>query len=161
MRSNVLETARSTRSKQPPRNSGSKSKRPPRQAERVGILIVDDDPSSAKLASIILRSEGYDVRVAASAEEATRALDAFRPRLIILDLILPLMNGLMFAQQLKADPSTKDIVLIAVTAFNGSAVERMAFEAGCAAYIRKPIDPLTFAEHVGRHLGGSDGGSDR
>lgn len=104
------------------------------------ILIVEDDPTNAKMLAVTLAHEGCDVRVAGSAEEALRVLAVWKPCLILLDLILPQMSGLLLAQQLKAAPSTRDIVLIAVSAFNGPETARVATEAGCDAYVRKPID---------------------
>lgn len=112
------------------------------------MLIVEDDGPSAKLLTIVLRGEGCAVRVMPSAEAALGALASFQPRVIVIDLVLPLMSGLLLAQTLKASPATKDILLVAVTAFNGSAAERMALDAGFAAYVQKPIDPLTFPKIV-------------
>jgi CheY-like chemotaxis protein len=138
--------ARPSRSRRDARNPG-------RDLEAVKILVVDDDPASAKLLSVVLRAEGCETRVAGSAEEALEILPSFRPRVMILDVILPLMSGLLLAQRLKADPETRDIVLIAVSAFNGCEAVRAAHAAGCAAYMPKPIDPLTFATLVATHLG--------
>jgi len=75
-----------------------------------------------------------------------------RPDVIVLDLILPLMSGLLLAQQLKENPATRDIVLIAITAFNGRKTERIAFQAGFSAYLRKPIDPISFVGIVSSTL---------
>jgi CheY-like chemotaxis protein len=119
------------------------------------VLVVDDDPANAKLLSILIHSEGYRSVIARSAEDAVCMLAYFRPRLIVLDLVLPLMSGLLFAQRLKANPKTQDITIVAVTAFNGSEAEQMAREAGCAAYIRKPIDPVSFTQLLLAYLGSS------
>jgi CheY-like chemotaxis protein len=124
------------------------------QLRDLPVLIVDDDAASAKLMSVLLRGEGCQVQVAHSAEEALTVIAASPPKLILLDLVLPLMSGLLLAQKLKADPATESIVIIAVTAFNGVEAERVAFEAGCAAYARKPIDPLSFTQLLLAHLGG-------
>jgi two-component system, cell cycle response regulator DivK len=118
------------------------------------ILVVEDDPASAKLLSIILAIEGAEVKTGCNAEEAFAIVDAFKPQLIVLELALPFMSGLLFAQRLKADPLTREIVIIAVTAFNGPETERVTRSAGCAAYIKKPIDVLSFAEFVSTHVGG-------
>lgn len=115
---------------------------------------MDDDAASGKLVGVALGLEGCDVRIAASAEEALAMLRTFRPRVMVIDLILPLMSGLLLAQRLKADDATSDIVLIAVTAFNGAEAERVAREVGIAAYVRKPIDPLTFTQVVADALRG-------
>jgi two-component system, OmpR family, response regulator len=63
----------------------------------------------------------------------------------VIDLILPLASGLVLAERLKADPATSDVVLIAVSAFNGPEATRSAKAAGFALYIRKPIDPTSFS----------------
>lgn len=124
-----------------------------RSLKDLAVLIVDDDQPSAKLLSVVLSGEGCRIRVAPSAEEALAVLHSFQPQVIIIDLILPLMSGLLLAQRLKAEPATQDAVLIAVTAFNGPQAQRVALEAGFAAYVRKPIDPLSFARLVQAHVG--------
>jgi len=65
------------------------------------ILVVDDNPQNAKLARILLSSEGFDVRTTADAEEALRVLDEFSPDLILMDLQLPGMDGLELTRRLK------------------------------------------------------------
>jgi CheY-like chemotaxis protein len=94
-----------------------------------------------------------------SGEEAMGLLETFHPRAIVMDLILPRMSGLLLLQQIKAQPSTRDIVVIAVSVVDDPATERLVRAAGCAAYIRKPIDIHTFAEIVAGHLGGQGGQS--
>jgi two-component system cell cycle response regulator DivK len=137
-------------SERPPSRRGKKARRP--QLQGIPVLVVDDDPASAKLLSILLRAEGCDTRSASSAEEAVVVLGSFRPHVIVLDVILPLMGGLLFAQRLKADPATRDIVIIAVSAVSGVAAKQGALDAGCAAFLPKPIDPLTFPNFVRDHL---------
>jgi CheY-like chemotaxis protein len=120
----------------------------------VRVLVVEDDPPSLKLVAAVLESEGCEVRSTRSAEEALEVLEVFRPRIVVIDLILPLASGLLLAEQLKADPATSDLVLVAVTAFNGSEAERTALSAGFSLYVRKPIDPDTFPELLLATLGG-------
>ncbi len=67
------------------------------------ILIVDDNIANLKLARVLLSLDGYDIRTAASAEEALTVLDRFRPRLILMDLQLPGIDGLELTRMLKAD----------------------------------------------------------
>jgi CheY-like chemotaxis protein len=109
------------------------------------ILVVEDNAPSAKLASLLLTTHGAEVRVAPNAEEALRVVAEFSPQLVALDLILPRMGGLLLAQHIKGDPQLAHIVIVATTVITGPEVERMAREAGCAAYVRKPIDTETFA----------------
>jgi CheY-like chemotaxis protein len=121
----------------------------------VPILIVDDDAASAKLLAVTLGGEGCDVRIARSAEDALVLLRGFKPRVVIIDLILPLMSGWLFAQRLKSDHALEDVVLMAVTAFNGVEAERVARQSGFTAYVRKPIDPIAFTQIVIEQLGGA------
>src|SRR5688572_23612341 len=97
-----------------------------RELEGLPVLIVENDPASAKLAAVAVGGDGCETRVAYSAEEALDVLRDFRPRVLIVDIVLPLMSGLLLAQQVKSDPRTRDIVCIAVSAFTGPAAERAA-----------------------------------
>jgi CheY-like chemotaxis protein len=150
-----LAPRRKRKGRRKPRITRALDRDPIGRLEDVPVLVLDDDAAGAKLLAVVLRSEGCVVKVAGSAEEALAILATFRPRVVVADLVLPLMSGVLLAQRLKADPTTRDIVLIAVTAFNGTAAETTAREAGFVAYVRKPIDPLTFTEIVLQHLGGA------
>jgi CheY-like chemotaxis protein len=104
------------------------------------ILIIDDNPQNLKLARLILTKQGYEVRTATDAEEALEALGAFLPRLILMDLQLPGMDGLTLTRRLKGDPARRDIPIVALTAYAMKGDEEKAREAGCDAYVTKPID---------------------
>jgi CheY-like chemotaxis protein len=114
------------------------------------ILIVDDQPANLKLVKVLLTSEGYDIRTAADAEEALDVLDGFRPRLILMDIQLPGLDGLALTRRLKSSPETREIAIIALTAYAMKGDEERAVAAGCDGYITKPIDtrslPLRIAE---------------
>jgi CheY-like chemotaxis protein len=116
------------------------------------ILIVDDNPGNLKLARDLLTSEGYNVSTAIDAEEALLSLKNLLPRLIILDLNLPVMDGLMLTRQIKADSATRDIAVIAVTAYIMRWNEQAALEAGCDCFITKPIDTRALPGIVARYL---------
>jgi two-component system, cell cycle response regulator DivK len=116
------------------------------------ILVVEDDPASTKLLSLLLTEAGAEVAIALDAEEALLMLHGFRPRLILLDLVLPGVGGLVLLEKLMADPFTRNIPVIAVTAVNGPEVEREVMKAGCAGYLRKPIDVQTFTESISQFL---------
>ncbi|MBI4492397.1 MAG: response regulator [Chloroflexi bacterium] len=104
------------------------------------ILIVDDNPLNLKLARVLLSLEGYDVQTATDADEARAALASRRPRAILMDLQLPGTDGLELTRQLKAHPATRDIVIIAITAYAMKGDEEKALAAGCDGYVPKPID---------------------
>ena len=116
------------------------------------ILIVDDNPTNLKLVRVLLQGEGYDVRTAVDSEDALRTLESFSPRLILMDIQLPGMDGLELTRRLKADPARQDIIILALTAYAMKGDEAKARKAGCDGYITKPIDidtlPLIIAKHL-------------
>ena len=116
------------------------------------ILIVDDNAANLKLARVLLSVDGYDIRTAASAEEALTVLERFKPRLILMDLQLPGIDGLELTRRLKADPRRQNIIVLALTAYAMKGDDQKAFAAGCDGYITKPIDPDDFSALVKRHL---------
>jgi two-component system, cell cycle sensor histidine kinase and response regulator CckA len=118
------------------------------------ILIVDDNPTNLKLARVVLAGEGYDVRVAVDAEEALAMLDGFRPRLILMDLQLPGMDGLTLTRRLKGDPATSGVAILALTAYAMKGDEEKARRAGCDGYITKPIDTRTLPAVIAGVLAG-------
>ncbi len=104
------------------------------------ILIVDDNAANLKLARMLLAGEGYEVRSASDAEEAVVVLQSFRPRLVLMDLQMPGMDGFELTRRLKADPAMRGIVILALTAYAMKGDEEKALAAGCDGYIAKPID---------------------
>ena len=120
------------------------------------ILIVDDNAQNLKLARVILSSEGYQVRTAVDAEDALTILESFAPRVILMDLQLPRMDGLALTRHLKRDPRRRDIIIIAVTAYAMKGDDDKAFEAGCDDYMSKPIDAQALTAMVARHLAKRD-----
>jgi two-component system, cell cycle response regulator DivK len=117
-----------------------------------GILIVDDNAVNLKLLRITLTVAGYEVRTAIDADQATAVLATFRPRLILMDIQLPGMDGLELTRRLKAEPSTSGAIVLAVTAYAMKGDEERALAAGCDGYVTKPIDTRTLATTVAQHL---------
>jgi len=116
------------------------------------ILIVDDNAQNLKLARVVLSAAGYEVMVAADAEEALEKLATCLPRLILMDLQLPGMDGLELTQLLKSDPARRSIVVVALTAYAMKGDEEKARAAGCDGYITKPIDTEALPRLVAEHL---------
>ena len=104
------------------------------------ILVVDDEPANLRLLTVLLSRNGYQVHEARTAEEALEIVAKIHPRLVLADIQLPGMDGLEMTRQLKSNPETKDIVVVAVTAFAMKGDEQKALDAGCDGYITKPID---------------------
>ena len=108
------------------------------------ILVVDDNPVNLKLACALLRRNRYEVCTAGDANETLAVLRNVHPHLILMDVQLPDMDGLTLTRRLKADPTTRDIVIVALTAYAMKGDEQKAREAGCDGYIPKPIETRTF-----------------
>src|SRR5205809_1119205 len=116
------------------------------------ILVVDDSPVNLRLAAALLRSEGYDVHLASTAEEALVTLKTLKPAIILLDLQLPGMNGLEMTQRLRQDARTRGLFVVAMTASTIIDDQDKAFEAGCDGYIPKPIDTRTLGSQLRAYL---------
>jgi CheY-like chemotaxis protein len=116
------------------------------------ILIVDDNPQNLKLAKVILVAEGYDVKTAIDAEEALSILESFAPRLILMDIQLPRMDGLELTRLIKADPARSGTIVIALTSSAMKGDEGKAFAAGCDGYMSKPFDTDALSRLVAEHL---------
>jgi len=116
------------------------------------VLIVDDAPVNLKLADILLRKEGFRVQTARDAAEALSALGAFQPDLMLVSAQLSGMDGLDLARCVKADPATRHIVVVALTASASPEERAQAEEAGCAGSIAKPLDPQGLGTEVRGYL---------
>ena len=117
------------------------------------ILLVEDNEANQMLASAVLELEGFEVHVAGSAVEALDQITEGMPDLILMDVQLPGQDGLSLTRQLKNDPATAAIPIVALTAHAMSGDRATALGAGCAGYISKPIDTRTFGAQVRRYLG--------
>ncbi len=124
-------------------------------AER--ILIVDDNPTNLKLVTYLMQQSGYDVTTAADANDAMASIRTTPPDLILMDVQLPGIDGLELTRRLKADPATKPIVIIAVTAYAMKGDQEKALIAGCDDYVTKPIDTKELPLTVAKHLAARDG----
>jgi CheY-like chemotaxis protein len=119
------------------------------------VLIVDDNPTNLKLVAYLVKANGYEVDTATDADAALAAIAAHRPRVILMDLQLPGVDGLALTRQLKQDPATHDIAIIAVTAYAMKGDQEKAFEAGCDDYVTKPIDTRALPQLIARYAKGS------
>lgn len=119
------------------------------------ILIVDDNLTNLKLARVLLIAEGFEVATAGNAAEALDHLNEHHPALILMDLQMPGMNGLELTRRLKSAPETRDIIVLAMTAYAMKGDEVKALTAGCDGYIPKPIDTKTLADTLKQYLNGT------
>jgi CheY-like chemotaxis protein len=121
------------------------------------VLIVDDNPTNLKLVAYLVKAQGYEVETASDADAALASIAASRPRLILMDLQLPGIDGLELTRRLKADPTTREIKVIALTAYAMKGDHEKAIAAGCDDYVTKPIDTRALPQVIARHLQGEAG----
>src|SRR5712692_9656562 len=104
------------------------------------ILLIEDNPMNRRVAQFILKSRGYIVLEARDGQEALELLKTHLPDLILMDLQLPGLDGFTVTRIIKQDAATKDIPVVALTAYAMKGDAERALEAGCDGYITKPID---------------------
>lgn len=121
------------------------------------ILVVEDNDANQLLTQAVLELNGYRVDSAASASEAIDYLRSTTPDLILMDVHLPGLDGLSLTRQLKADPATAGIPVVALTAHAMRGDREMALDAGCVGYIAKPIEVRTFAGQIRAFLADRNG----
>ncbi|HGE69426.1 TPA: response regulator [Candidatus Poribacteria bacterium] len=119
------------------------------------VLVVEDNDKNRKLVKIILEANKYEVIEAVTAEESLKYLQDNKPDVILLDIQLPNLGGIELVKMLKNRQDTKDIPIIAVTAYAMKGDKERILSAGCDAYISKPIDtrqlPLIVEDVIKKH----------
>jgi CheY-like chemotaxis protein len=119
------------------------------------ILIVDDETQNRKVLEALLRPEGYVTLTAAGGEEALAAIAHHAPDLILIDAMMPGMDGFEVTSRLKADPVTSNIPVIMVTALTDEQSRQRGMAAGAYAYVTKPYDPNHLMEVIRKAAGKS------
>jgi DNA-binding response OmpR family regulator len=109
-------------------------------AQPARILVADDNPQGAELLEVYLASTGADVRIAADGEETLRIVREWSPDLLLLDVMMPRLSGFEVCKQLRADPVTRNVPVIMVTALDQASDVERAVEAGTNDFLTKPID---------------------
>ena len=112
------------------------------------ILIVDDDAQVQKLLTVMLSSKKYKTETASSGFEAGAKVVKFKPDLIILDLIMPEMSGFEVCRQIKKNPETSHIKILALTGYDNKANRERTMEAGADDYMAKPVEKDVLLQHV-------------
>ena len=115
-------------------------------ADKKKILLVDDDPDFVEAVRVIVESGGYDVRVAYDGQEGLEAVAEEKPDLIVLDVMMPVMNGHAACARLKADKTTASIPIILLTAVadrvtTSTYTHRDMLESEAEDYMPKPVEP--------------------
>ena len=122
-------------------------------SEKKKILLVDDDPDFVEAVKVIVESGGYEVRVACDGKEGLEAVAAERPDLIILDVMMPVMDGHHACAALKGDKKTADIPIILLTAVadrvtTSTYTHRDMLESEAEDYMPKPVEPKELLELI-------------
>jgi CheY-like chemotaxis protein len=117
------------------------------------ILLVDDDPDFVEAVKVIVESGGYDVQVAYDGQEGLEAVAEQKPDLIVLDVMMPVMNGHEACAKLKADDATTEIPIILLTAVadrvtTSTYTHRDMLESEAEDYMPKPVEPKELLERI-------------
>jgi two-component system cell cycle response regulator DivK len=118
------------------------------------VLVVEDDAQNSYLIGFILEKSGYEVVTAVDGEQAIVEVENALPDLILMDMLLPKMNGYEATRRIKARSEAKDIPIVALTAYSMKGDREKILESGCDGYISKPIDPETFVSEMEEYLRG-------
>jgi CheY-like chemotaxis protein len=118
------------------------------EAPRARILVVDDEPDNRELLQIVLKWDGFDIQLASSGGEALTSIAEQPPDLILLDLMMPGLDGCQVTVELKRNPTTRHIPVMIISAMNDRATRERVLDAGAEAFITKPIDRSELCEQV-------------
>jgi two-component system, cell cycle response regulator DivK len=116
------------------------------------ILVIDDSTTNIVLLQAVLNNKGYEIDTAISVKEAHTVMVKRIPQLILLDLLMPKINGFEFLQDLKNDENLKNIPVIVVSALTDQETIKKTMELGATSFIKKPVDIQFLIETVGRIL---------
>jgi len=122
-------------------------------SDKKQILLIDDDPDFVEAVKVIVENGGYDVRVAYDGQEGLEAVAEGKPDLIVLDVMMPVMNGHEACANLKADDATKEIPIILLTAVadrvtTSTYTHRDMLESEAEDYMPKPVEPQELLERI-------------
>jgi CheY-like chemotaxis protein len=123
------------------------------------VLIVEDTPLNLELAQDILEIAGFEVLAARDAAECFALVAEHRPDLILMDVQLPGKDGLQITRELRANPDTHDVLIVAMTAHAMQEDERRVMDAGCDGYLTKPIQTRRLVAQVTSFLDQKNGGA--
>lgn len=116
------------------------------------VLVVDDSPTIRKLVEITLRKAGYTVVFAENGITTLAALTRYQPVLIILDIMLPAINGYQICQVIKKHPRSREIPVIMLSGKDGAFAKMRGRMMGASDYLTKPFTPTQLLETVRRYL---------
>ena len=115
---------------------------PKRAPTKERILVVDDNPDDISLleGAVLAAADKYEVHSADNGFQAIYKIGRFKPDMVILDLVMPDMDGFSLCEKIKNDPNMQNIKIIAVTAYSDKRKEEKAYRCGADAFFQKPVD---------------------
>jgi two-component system, cell cycle response regulator DivK len=119
------------------------------------ILVIEDQEDNRRILRDLLTTVGYELIEAVTGEEGVSMAEEHRPDLILMDILLPGINGYDATRLIKAQPALRAIPIIAVTSYALSGDDAKALEAGCEAYVTKPYSPRQLLAKIREFLPGS------
>ncbi len=120
------------------------------------VLIIEDNLLNLELVADLLEAGGFKVWSAATAQEGLRMARELLPDLVLMDFGLPDTDGLSATRSLKADPATRHLIVVGLTAHAMKGDEATALEAGCDGYLTKPINTRTFVDTIAKFIPGAN-----
>jgi DNA-binding response OmpR family regulator len=127
------------------------------EAPRFRVLVVDDDPVIVRLLEVNFRLEGFHVRTASNGEEALEKAADERPDVVVLDVMMPGLDGWEVCARLREDPKMADVPVVFLSARAQDDDRSHGYALGIMEYVTKPFDPADLIEIVRRHLAGEEG----
>ena len=121
------------------------------------VLIVDDEPNIVLSLEFLLKQAGYEVRVAGNGEEAMEAIAERAPDLIVLDVMMPTLDGYHVCETIRADPKLRAVRILMLTAKSRDVEREKALALGADDYITKPLSTRELVERVKTILGPGGG----
>ena len=112
------------------------------------VLVADDEPDIVELLQYNLNKEGFEVRTADNGKKAVEAAKAFQPNLILLDIMMPVMDGVEACRQIKEIPALRNSLVVFLTSRSEEYSEVAAFDAGADDFINKPIKPRALVSRI-------------
>ena len=110
------------------------------QAENLTILVVEDYEDMSLALRFALEDDGYHILEASDGKKAVEIAERELPDIILMDLSLPVMDGLAATERIRSNPELRDTIIVAVTAHNDQEYRSRALAAGCNAFVSKPVD---------------------
>jgi DNA-binding response OmpR family regulator len=124
------------------------------------ILIADDNPQGVELLEAYLADSGYELATAFDGEETLQKVHDWKPALVLLDIMMPKTSGFEVCKQLKADPATRNVAVLMITALDQASDVERAVDAGTDDFLTKPINQTDLLRRVRALLDSRDRGGD-